>query len=188
MIEYASGFAHLIERFVYFRNASDSWNDITYGLNLKLFDHYCADNYPGQAIKQEMINEWCYKRETENNTSYNCRIRVIKIFIEYLRERKLTEVDPPHSLKPEKKKYIPHAFLEDELERFFYECDYISPSQSKGKISAIRKITCSVFFRLLYSSGIRTTEARLLKVEDVDLRHGVLNIRGCGFEAWRSKY
>lgn len=35
----------------------------------------------------------------------------------------------------------------------------------------------SCLFRLLYSSGIRTTEARYLKREDVDLEHGVLNIR-----------
>lgn len=34
-----------------------------------------------------------------------------------------------------------------------------------------------VFFRLLYSSGLRTTEARLLRVEDVDLADGVLSVR-----------
>lgn len=34
-----------------------------------------------------------------------------------------------------------------------------------------------VFFRLLYSSGIRTNEARMLKIEDVDLCNGILNIR-----------
>ena len=43
--------------------------------------------------------------------------------------------------------------------------------------SLVRKITCPAFFRLLYSSGIRTTEARLLGRGDVDLEHGVLNIR-----------
>ena len=38
-------------------------------------------------------------------------------------------------------------------------------------------MTCPVFFRLLYSSGIRTTEARLLRRENVDLAHGVLDIQ-----------
>ncbi|WP_316848663.1 tyrosine-type recombinase/integrase, partial [Pedobacter psychrodurus] len=38
-------------------------------------------------------------------------------------------------------------------------------------------IIVPVFFRLLYSSGIRTTEARLLRLADVDLVNGVLNIR-----------
>jgi Phage integrase family. len=40
-----------------------------------------------------------------------------------------------------------------------------------------RRIIVPVFFRLLYSSGIRTTEARLLRADDVNLDDGVLNIR-----------
>lgn len=39
------------------------------------------------------------------------------------------------------------------------------------------KVEVPVFFRLLYSTGMRTTEARLLRVEDVDLQSGVINIR-----------
>ena len=34
-----------------------------------------------------------------------------------------------------------------------------------------------MFFRLLYSSGIRTNEARLLLRENVDLRRGILDIQ-----------
>ena len=40
-----------------------------------------------------------------------------------------------------------------------------------------RKLVVPVIYRLLYSSGIRTTEARLLRTIDVDLQYGVLNIR-----------
>ena len=32
-------------------------------------------------------------------------------------------------------------------------------------------------FRLLYSTGMRTTEVRLLRVIDVDIPHAVINIR-----------
>jgi site-specific recombinase XerD len=41
----------------------------------------------------------------------------------------------------------------------------------------MKEIVCPAFFRLLYSSGIRTTEARLLEREDIDLSHGVINVR-----------
>lgn len=41
----------------------------------------------------------------------------------------------------------------------------------------IRKITIPVFFRLLYSSGIRTNEARLLSRANVDLGKGILDIQ-----------
>ena len=43
--------------------------------------------------------------------------------------------------------------------------------------AALMKVEVPVFFRLLYSTGMRTTEARLLRVEDVDLQSGVINIR-----------
>jgi integrase len=173
---YRSEFSDYIERFINYRRASDSWNETTYGLNIKLFDHFCADNYPGKELCQDMVDTWCAQRETENNRSCYTRTLIIRGFIDYLQKRELTDVVPATPPKPEKKKYIPYAFGNDELSRFFQECDSIIPY--KGRFSSVlRKVTCPVFFRLLFSSGIRTTEARYLQCEDVDLTHGVLNIR-----------
>ncbi|HJV16804.1 MAG TPA: tyrosine-type recombinase/integrase, partial [Bacillales bacterium] len=41
----------------------------------------------------------------------------------------------------------------------------------------LRKIMMPVVFRLLYSTGMRTTEVRLLKRKDVNLENGVINIQ-----------
>lgn len=173
---YRSGFSNHVERFVNYRKASGSWNEPTYGLNIKLFDHFCADHYPGRELCQEMIDAWCAQRETENNRSCYTRTLVIRVFIDYLRKRKLSDTVPVVPPKPEKKNYIPHAFSNSELSGFFHECDSIVPYKGR-RASVLRKVTCPVFFRLLYSSGIRTTEARYLRRGDVDLDHGVLNIR-----------
>lgn len=44
-------------------------------------------------------------------------------------------------------------------------------------------MTLPVFFRLLYSSGMRTTEAILLERDDVNLENGVVSIkRGKGYD------
>lgn len=75
-----------------------------------------------------------------------------------------------------KRKYIPHPFTDEELVQFFGACDSIIPYKNRPAF-VLRKIQCPVFFRLLYSSGMRTTEARYLKCGDVDLGHGVINIR-----------
>jgi integrase len=93
-----------------------------------------------------------------------------------LRERGETAVLDPKIPRKESREYIPHAFTEEELGNFFAACDSI-PGTPSIEEQLSRRITVPVFFRLLYSSGIRTTEARLLKAEDVDLEHGVLNIR-----------
>ena len=176
MSSYFSGFSDLIEKYVSYQKASDSWSENGNGLNIKYFDRYCALYYPGQLLCQEMVDEWCRKRETDTNTSCRTRTGVIRSFIHYLRERELTTVEPALAPKPEGRTYIPHSFTEEELRRFFHECDRIIPLRPELKYK-MKKITCPVFFRLLYSSGIRTTEARYLKREDVDLEHGVLNIQ-----------
>jgi integrase len=72
--------------------------------------------------------------------------------------------------------YIPHAFTEEELKDFFMACDSL-PDTPRRRDIIVRKITVPVFFRLLYSSGVRPNEARLLRIYDVNLNNGVLNIR-----------
>ena len=99
-----------------------------------------------------------------------------KSFIIFLRDRGLTDVWAPEVTYAKTVKYIPHAFTSMELHNFFKACDSIDLRYDRLQ-SKLRKLQCPVFFRLLYSSGIRTTEARLLQVQDVDLSHGVLDIR-----------
>jgi integrase len=73
------------------------------------------------------------------------------------------------------KTYIPHAFSEKELSNLFKACDEIK--SGKNIQEKLRKLEVPVFFRLLYSSGLRTTEIRQLRRENVNLRTGVINIR-----------
>lgn len=175
MSTFHSGFAGHIEDFIRYRKASGIWNT-NYEENLFLFDHYCSNTFPsGAPLCQDMIDKWCAKRETELNRTCETRIRVIKAFIRYLKDRDLTDVKIPAKLKKEPSTYIPHAFTKEELQRFFYECDNIPVNRSL--FSKVRHLTCPVFFRLLYSSGIRTTEARLLRKADFDPIEGGLNIQ-----------
>jgi integrase len=88
----------------------------------------------------------------------------------------MTTVTEPTIPRKEPRTYLPHAFTETELRNFFAACDSI-PAKPASEEQLSRRITVPIFFRLLYSSGIRTNEARALKREDVDLDGGVLNIR-----------
>ena len=181
MKPFRSGFAKEIQEFIAYRKFSGVWNE-GYERSLSLFDSFCAKNYPENApINQEMIDRWSAKHEKEKNVSRNCRIRALVAFIRYLRQRGLSDVTEPIKMKPEPSTYVPHAFTEDELRKFFEACDNIPVKD--GYASLIKHMTCPVLFRLLYSSGIRTTEARYLKRKDFDREHGVLNIqKGKGYD------
>ena len=78
MSEFRSGFSQLVEMFIAYRKASGSWSEPCYGLNIKLFDHYCADNYgPDTPLTQEMADDWCTKKDTESNRSNEVKTRVV---------------------------------------------------------------------------------------------------------------
>jgi integrase len=163
--------------FVFYRKASGRWNESSYEVNLKLFDKYCEKYSPDASeLSQDMVDSWCVQRETETNNSCRSRIYPVVSFIRYLSKRGMTTVVEPNIPQIEPRTYIPHAFTEVELKNFFAACDSI-PDTPTTEEQLSRRITVPVFFRLLYSSGIRTNEARMLKREDVGLDDGVLNIR-----------
>ena len=87
MNSYLSGFASQIDAFVAFRKASNLWNEESYGKNIQYFDRFCAKNYSGMPLTQEMIDTWCRKRDTETNTSCDTRIMVVRAFVSYLQTR-----------------------------------------------------------------------------------------------------
>ena len=176
MSEMRNNRADLIESFKVFRKDSNWWN-YSYETNLQHFDHFCCLTFPdSEQLTQEMVDLWAAPRSNEAIESCRSRLQVVITFIKYLRERSLTDIVPPALPARQPHKYIPHAFSSVELSRFFTACDQAVLDAAPGK-DAMDALTTSVFFRLLYSSGIRTFEARLLKTDDSDLDNGVLNIR-----------
>jgi integrase len=166
-----------MESFIRYRKASNHWNEASYMPNLQLFDRYCQKNYPDcMKLTQDMVDIWCRQRNTEENNSCRSRIYVVVSYIRYLKERGLTNIQEPEIPRKEHRTYIPHAFTQEELKRFFEACDNLPVHPSTQEVLT-RKLMIPVFFRLLYSSGIRTNEARLLRMEDVDLERGILDIR-----------
>lgn len=170
-----------IKGYVKYRKASGR-DSHSYIKNVILFDHFCAREYPGQTeLTQEIVDKWCRKRPSECTNSCVSRVYPVLDFIKYMNRRGMTKIVLPQVPRSVPRTYTPHPFTRDELKRFFDVCDNIKPRC--GRLAAIQHITLPVFFRLLYSSGMRTTEAILLERKDVDLENGVVSIRrGKGYD------
>jgi len=169
--------AEQFEMFVRHRKACLKWNDVSYGMNLSLFDRHCYECFPNEeSLTQIMVDSWCNQRETESNNSCVSRIYVIVSLVKFLRERDLTDIHGPTVPIYEKRSYIPHHFTDEELRLFFEACDNYKPREPRNTFQLNIKYTLPVFFRLLYSTGMRTTEARELRRCDVNLVSGVVNI------------
>ena len=161
MSRFQSFLIPLIEAFIAFQKASGRWNE-TYEHNLLLFDSYCIQSFPkAETLTQEIVDGWCAQRPTETNNSCRTRIYVISNFIRYLRDRKMADVEGPHIPKMEPCTYVPQAFTEFELGRFFKACDSL-PSTPNTLVVLTRRIVVPVFFRLLYSrSSIGARSAKV---------------------------
>lgn len=176
MKDFTSFLSIQMEEFIHYRKVAGNWNG-SYEENLQLFDSYVSRNYPDSyALSQDMTDGWCTKRPTEMNNSCRSRIYVVVSFLKYLKKRSGTGIDIPEVPRKERRTYIPHAFTDSELAVFFHECDSLSVYHNSLP-NKLHKIIIPVFFRLLFSSGMRTTEARLLKREDINLGTGVIAIQ-----------
>jgi len=175
MKKYQSFLTDILKKYESYRIASGR-TSYSYIKNLIFFDHYCAKEYPlAERLTQEMVDKWCTQRVTECNNSVISRVYPVISFLRFAKERKFIDVQLPLIPKGTPRIYIPHAFTRKELSNFFCACDNIDPKYGPNR--EMRKITIPVLFRLLYSSGMRTTEVRLLKCEDVDLQNGIISIK-----------
>lgn len=166
------------EEFVDVRIASGRWNR-SYDYNLHHFDKYIATNYPSyEELTVEMLN-WCKRRETERNNTCISRTTPVRDFLKYANKRGWSALNPLPLPAFEANSYIPHFFTQDELSAFFMECDsYVIRSYQERRhiITLLNRLQLPVYFRLLYSSGMRTCEVRWLKCSDVNFESGIVKI------------
>ena len=79
----------------------------------------------------------------------------------------------PRAALPRPARYVPHIYTDRELAALFAQtdrCHYCAEVPA-------RHLVMPVLFRTIYGCGLRCSEARLLRVADVDLDTGVLQIR-----------
>jgi integrase len=69
-------------------------------------------------------------------------------------------------------RYVPHIYTQKELTVFFDVLDQIQFKRGYP----IRHIVLPVIFRLIYCCGLRPSEARELKTENIDLKDGRISI------------
>ena len=79
----------------------------------------------------------------------------------------------PRAALPRPARYVPHIYTDQQLAALFAQtdrCHYCAEVP-------LRHLVMPVLFRTIYACGLRCSEARLLRVADVDIDIGVLQIR-----------
>jgi integrase/recombinase XerD len=139
---------------------------------LARFDAFCCGEFPGLgAVTRVSVEAWVAA----------ARLRGVKPAtqqglaapVRELGRRGLEAYVLPAWVLARPTRYVPHIYTDQELAAFFTQtdrCRYCSEVP-------FRHLVMPVLFRTIYACGLRCSEARLLRPDDVDIDAGVLQIR-----------
>lgn len=138
-----------------------------------MFDQYCnKENMSERAISKELLERWEIKRLHESKRTQQGRASYVRALCRHMHNN---GYQAPYVFHPEpqiEKTFVPYIFTKEELARLFDAAD----KTKEVSVSPLRHLVMPVLFRLIYTCGLRASEALRLKVADVDLAQGVASI------------
>ena len=150
-----------------------SYQSEAYGLQ-RLDRYFISIGLAGKKLTKEACEGWCLKRSYETISNQSHRISILRVFCHYLNDIGIQAYIPPKGIVGKIPRYPAHIYTDDELKRFF---DVVDTSQSVPSECPYRGLVMPVFFRILYTSGMRVSELRLTRVCDINLEDGYIMVR-----------
>lgn len=136
------------------------------------FDNFLVqNNYSLDYISKELIDKWATQLNTEKKNTRNDRVNKVNGFCEYLNSIGVNAYISHYRLSSETT--TPYILSMNEVITLF---NVIDKEASNKDFVKHYPIMLPVFYRLLYTCGLRNNEACNLKVEDVDFEKSVLKI------------
>lgn len=127
-------------------------------------------------LTKDIVQAWCDKRPNEGDKNNRRRICTMRQFALYLNSIGHQAYIAPPASNTRHYTFIPYIFTNSEIERIFANSDQLCPR----RFSTI-PIVIPVILRILYSCGLRISEAVNLRNRNVDLQEGILEIKNSKF-------
>lgn len=155
-----------------------SSNTITaYSIALNQFYDYFVQEFGGindvETIETEDIRPFLgwLNDKGQNNKSIKLKISAVKSFFKFLNKKEFIDINPTTLIpSPKNVKKLPSFLLKDEIEKLINVLDGDKPEN-------IRNIA---LVELIYSSGLRISEALNLKINDLNQYERTVKVLGKG--------
>ncbi len=151
--------------------STNTINSYIYDING--FGEYLNEEYGLELTNTRKAHVLTYlvnlQKNGKSSATISRSISAMKNFFEFLRKDKLIEDNPAGSIhSPKQIKKIPSILTEDEINLLMKQPDTTSFKGSRD----------SAILELLYSSGIKVTELINLKIKNINLGVGIINVEG----------
>jgi integrase len=176
MKAYVGVFAELLANFVAFKR-SLGFKYETEADELYRFSKFSTTFQMSEPIlTKDLVQAWCAKRPNEGYRNNHRRAYHVRQFALYLNSVGYQAYIAPPNTNTHHYTLIPYIFTHSEIERIFANSDQLCPH----RYSTIPYIV-PVILRILYSCGLRISEAINLHNKNVDLQEGILEIKNSKF-------
>ena len=133
-------------------------------------------------ITQTLALTWAQKPTHAQPAHWASRLCYVRQFARYRSAiDPRTQIPPPGLLPFKPKRARPYLYTDEEIEQLLHATLHMPLSPQQRNTCALLPWVYYCLFGLLSVSGLRLGEARNLKLEDVDLKAGVLTVRGGKF-------
>lgn len=178
---FSSGIAESIESFIQQKQAIGYPYQSSSRI-LLCFDTMVATEFPdANCITKEICERWLSYKPGEHPNGLLRRVTPVRQLGKYMNGIGIPSYILPGHIPDRQIRYEAHIYTEREVEAFFRSID----SCPESVYSPFRRYVIPVFFRLLFCCGLRSSEARLLSCEDVDLTTGQIIIRES--KGWKAR-
>ena len=143
---------------------------------LARFEVFCAGEFPGlETVTLASVQAWIAAARARAVTpaTGNTLIAPVRELARWLGRRGVDAYVLPAGVLEKPARYVPHIYSDRELAALFEQTDRCRYCPEVP----FRHLVMPVLFRTIYACGLRCSEARLLRVKDVDVGNGVLQIR-----------
>ena len=169
---FKSRFATRIQEFIAQKNAL-GFGYLESSRLLRDFDRFCLTYFPdADSLIENLCLAWATKKDTEGNNTFRNRMMPVREFARYLNRNGETAYVLPPDIARKDTPYAPYIYTEAEILAIWDVLDHLIPRSG----FPVRQFVIPAMVKLLYCCGLRPAEARRLRVGDVDMDKGRLNI------------
>jgi integrase/recombinase XerD len=143
---------------------------------LDRFAAFCRAEFPGLGTpSRTSVEAWitAAQRRGVKPATLQGLVAPVRELARWLGRRGVPSYLLPQGVLPRPARYVPHIYTDRELTALFAQADRCRYCAE----APLRHLVMPVLFRTIYGCGLRASEARLLRLDDVDLDAGVLGIR-----------